>query len=89
MDQLHQSLEEISEKSLPPYLKKDILAFEKGIKNKSDVLDCLYNEVQDSNNSAYYDHQITKAQAALLRKKYLGVGGVVLWKQAGILPTRK
>jgi len=65
------SYEDILEASLPNYLKKDIVALEEGRKSNSSVLDCLYCEVQGSINSAYYDNEITKEQAALLRKKYL------------------
>lgn len=46
------SYEELLEASLPGYLRKDIVAVEEGCKNNSDVLDCLYNEVQGSNNYA-------------------------------------
>lgn len=56
---------------MPNYLKKDIVALEEGRKINSSVLDCLYCEVQGSINSAYYDNEITKEQAAFLRKKYL------------------
>ena len=65
------SYEEISEASLPGYLKKDIEALKEGYETNSSVLDCLYNEVQGSINSAYYDNEITKEQAVFLRKKYL------------------
>ena len=59
---------------LPRYLKNDIAALEEGIKNNSSLLDCLYDEVQGSINSAYYDNQITENQADYLRGKYLGLG---------------
>jgi len=59
---------------LPRYLKNDIVALEEGIKNNSTLLDCLYDEVQGSINSAYYDNQITENQADYLRGKYLGLG---------------
>ncbi len=59
-------------KFLPLYLKKDIAALEEGIKTNSHLLDCLYNEVQGSINSAFYDNEITKEQADYLRRKYLG-----------------
>ncbi len=55
-------------KFLPLYLKKDIAALEEGIKTNSHLLDCLYNEVQGSINSAFYE----KEQAVFLRRKYLG-----------------
>lgn len=72
---MDKSYEEILEASLPGYLRKDILALEEGIKNHSDLLDCLYCEVQGSINSAFYDNEITKEQAVFLRKKYLGLEG--------------
>ena len=55
---------------LPRYLKNDITALEEGIKNNSSLLDCLYDEVQGSINSAYYDNQITEDVADYLRGKY-------------------
>jgi len=63
----------ILETILPPYLKQDILALEEGRKNNSTLLDCLYCEVQGSINSAFYNREITKSEAAFLRKKYLGL----------------
>ena len=57
---------------LPRYLRSDIVALEEGLKNNSSVLDCLYDEVQGSINSAYYDNEISESQADYLRKKYLG-----------------
>jgi len=62
------------EVTLPLYLKKDILFLEKGRKNNSTLLDCLYCEVQGSINSAFYNNEITEAEANFLRKKYLGLG---------------
>jgi len=56
---------------LPQYLKNDIEALEDGRKRKVSVLDCLYNEVQSSINTAYYDGVIDGAQADYLRSKYL------------------
>ncbi len=64
---------EIFEKTLPKYLKNDIEAFIKGLETKSNVLDCLYNEVQGSINSAFYSHEITMEEANYLRRKYLGL----------------
>lgn len=62
-------------KYLPTYLIKDILAWEEGLKNGSNVLDCLYGELYGSINSAFYDNEITKEQAVVLRKEYLGLEG--------------
>jgi len=61
------------ETGLPKYLKNDIIALEEGIANNSHLLDCLYNEVQGSINSAYYDNEITKNQADYLWRKYSGL----------------
>ena len=58
---------------LPPYLKKSIMEFEEGCKNKSTLLDCLWGEVYGSINSAMHDNEITKDEAAFLREKYLGL----------------
>lgn len=66
-------MDEEFEKMLPSYLKEDIDAFKKGMAEKSTLLDCLYCEVQGSINLAFYGHQITKKEADLLRKKYLGI----------------
>lgn len=59
--------------SLPEFLKSDILELEKGLKNNSTLIDCLYCEVQASINVAFCSNQITKDEAAFLRKKYLGL----------------
>lgn len=56
---------------LPKYLQNDIEALEDGRIRKVSVLDCLYNEVQSSINTAYYDGVIDGAQADYLRSKYL------------------
>ncbi len=66
--------EELFEATLPSFLKNDIDALATGYKNKSDLLDCLYCEVQGSINSAFYSDMITEDEAAFLRKKYLGLG---------------
>jgi len=65
--------EQLFEASLPGYLKKDISAWEEGLKNESSVLDCLYCELQASINSAFYANVITEKQADHLRRKYLGL----------------
>lgn len=61
------------EVDLPEYLQNDIDALVEGIKTKSSVLDCLYDEVWGSINSAYYSDEITDEQVSYLRKKYLGI----------------
>jgi len=62
------------EKSLPIYLQKDIDALVKGMKQdpQPSYIDCLYNEVQGSINSAFWDNEISQEQAEYLRNKYLG-----------------
>ncbi|MFV0554802.1 MAG: hypothetical protein ACK5LR_08870 [Mangrovibacterium sp.] len=64
---------DILELTLPKYLKDDLKALQKGRENQSSLLDCLYNEVQGSINSALYSYEITASEAALLRKKHLGI----------------
>lgn len=62
------------EKYMPKYIQHDIRALEEGLRTHSTVLDCLYNELQGSINSAYYDNEITMEDAAYLRRKYLDMG---------------
>jgi hypothetical protein len=57
--------------SLPKYVRNDILALVDGYDNGSTVLDCLYNEVQGSINSALWDKEISKETADYLWDKYL------------------
>lgn len=59
------------EVNLPKFLQDDIDALKKGIKEKSLVIDCLYNEVQGSINTAFYGGEISEKQAEFLRAKYL------------------
>jgi len=59
--------------TLPIYLKNDIIALQKGIENNSSVLDCLYNEVRGSINSAFHDKEITREHADYLWEKYSGL----------------
>jgi len=69
------------EKTLPTFLKNDILALEKGYKDNSTLLDCLYCEVQGSINSAFYGRQISEDEAWFLREKYLGLKrSDLIWK---------
>ena len=60
------------ERGLPPFVQHDIDALLEGIEANVGVLDCLYNELQGSINSAFYGSLISNAQAVFLRKKYLG-----------------
>lgn len=65
------------ENTLPPYLQHDINALTEGKKKQVLYLDCLFDEVYGSINSAYYDGCITKEQADYLRQKYLGMEAYV------------
>ena len=67
--------EEILDKCLPKYLERDLIALKEGIKNKSKNLDCLYNELQGSINSAIVDGEITEKQCDYLYNKYIYGGG--------------
>lgn len=60
------------ERGLPPYLREDIEHLKAGIAENCSFLDCLYDEVIGSINSAFWDDEISKEQAQYLRKKYLG-----------------
>ena len=63
--------EEILEKCLPKYLEEDLKKYKEGKKNKSNLLDCLICELQDSINCAYVDGEITEKQCDYLYKKYI------------------
>lgn len=58
-------------KTLPLYLQNDINNLVKELKKeKSTILDCLFEELYGSINSAYYDNEINKEEADYLRDKY-------------------
>ena len=60
------------EYGLPEYLQHDLDAYKEGLKNKSDLLDCLWGELYGSINIAEInDGAITREHAEFLRKKYL------------------
>ena len=59
------------EKNLPKYLGHDIKAYVKGLAENSSLLDCLWSELYGSINSAEWDEEINKEQAAYLRQKHL------------------
>lgn len=61
------------ERGLPIYLQKDIDALIVGEKNKVSCLDCLYDEVYGSINSAFWGFEITEEQKDYLFDKYLGL----------------
>jgi hypothetical protein len=52
---------------LPTYLQHDINAYV----NEEGPIDCLWCELYDSINCAYYDGNVTEEQANFLREKYL------------------
>lgn len=59
------------EVNLPPYLRHDIDALQQGLAQDVLYLDCLFDELYGSINSAEWDDEITHEQAAYLREKYL------------------
>lgn len=60
------------EYGLPEYLQHDLDAYKEGLKNHSDLLDCLWGELYGSINAAEIDDGIiTKEHADFLRNKYL------------------
>ncbi len=59
------------EVNLPPYLQHDIDALRQGLEQDVLYLDCLFDELYGSINSAEWDDEITHEQAAYLREKYL------------------
>lgn len=59
------------EVNLPPYLQHDIDALRQGLEQDVLYLDCLFDELYGSINSAEWDAEITHEQAAYLREKYL------------------
>lgn len=63
----------MDERTLPRYLRNDIEAFKEGVRTNSTVLDCLWDELYGSINSAFYDNEISEAEARHLREEYLGI----------------
>lgn len=60
------------EYGLPEYLQHDLDAYKKGLKENSNLLDCLWGELYGSINIAEInDNAITSEHADYLRKKYL------------------
>lgn len=59
------------EVNLPEFLQSDIDKLIKGKLENSLSIDCLYNEVQGSINTAFYGDEITEEQAHYLRQKYV------------------
>lgn len=62
------------EVNLPKFLKDDIEALKQGLIDKPLYLDCLYDEVYGSINTAFWGGEIEDAQAKYLRARYLGIG---------------
>ena len=68
----HAELERLYEKNLPAYLQNDLDAYKDGLKNGSNLMDCLWGELYGSINVAEInDRSITPEHADYLRKKYL------------------
>ena len=59
------------ESGLPGFLRKSIHDLRKGELEQVSYLDCLYDDLYGSINSAQWGGEITKEQADNLRKKYL------------------
>ena len=59
------------ESGLPGFLRKSIHDLRKGELAQVSYLDCLYDDLYGSINSAQWGGEITKEQADNLRKKYL------------------
>lgn len=58
---------------LPDFLRRSIGSFCQGELEQASYLDCLYDDLYGSINSAQWGGEITKEQADYLRKKYLFV----------------
>lgn len=60
------------EYGLPGYLQRDLDAYKDGLKNGSNLMDCLWGELYGSINAAEItDGAITPEHADYLRQKYL------------------
>lgn len=60
------------EYGLPEYLQHDLDAYKQGLREKSDLIDCLWGELYGSINIAEInDETITPEHASYLREKYL------------------
>lgn len=65
------------EYGLPGYLQHDLDAYKDGLKNGSDLMDCLWGELYGSINAAQIDDgAITPEHADYLRQKYLWKGNL-------------
>jgi len=64
------------EYNLPKYLQHDLDTYKDGLKNGSNLLDCLWGELYGSINAAQISDQIiTQEHADYLRRKFLWNGG--------------
>lgn len=62
------------EYGLPNYLQHDLDMYKEGLKNKSSLIDCFWNELYSSINIAEISERvITKQHANYLRNKFLGI----------------
>jgi|GEM_PF-2545737 len=69
--------ERLYEYNLPAYLQKDLDAYKEGLKNNSNLLDCLWGELYGSINIAQINDQfITPEHADYLRRKFLWKGEI-------------
>ena len=59
------------ETELPAFLQKSIDDCLRGEREKVDYMDCLYDDLYGSINSAQWGGDITREQADYLRQKYL------------------
>lgn len=59
------------EVNLPKFLQDDIENLVNGKNKNLSYIDCLYNEVQGSINTAFYGGEISLKQAEYLREKYV------------------
>ena len=77
------------EYNLPGYLQHDLDAYKNGLKNNSNLLDCLWGELYGSiNAAAISDGVITSEHADYLRQKYLWRGGRADTRQVTRLPLQ-
>jgi len=59
------------ERNMPDFLKESIIQYKRGIKKKSTLLDCYFDELNSNINICEIENLISKEHAAYLRHKYL------------------
>lgn len=80
--------EQSYEFGLPEYLQHDLDAYKDGLKNGSNLLDCLWGELYGSINIAEInDGAITPEHADYLRRKYLFGGKTSIQENTDPNPT--